>query len=210
MQQRTRIKFCGMTRVEDALAAVELGVDAVGVVLTRASKRCVPIERAREIRRAMPPFVAAVTLFMDDDTAFVAEAVATVAPDLVQFHGGETAADCVRYGRPYLKAVAMGGGDWRGVIAAHGQAAGFVLDGHAAGESGGSGKTFDWSAVPSAIGKPVVLAGGLTPDNVGAAVRAVGPWAVDVSSGIESAPGTKDRDRMRRFIAAVREADEAR
>jgi phosphoribosylanthranilate isomerase len=206
--KRTRIKFCGMTRIDDALAAVELGVDAIGVVLTSVSKRCVTIEQARAIRRSLPPFVAAVTLFMDDDVGFVAEAVSTIAPDLIQFHGSETAADCVRYGRPYLKSVAMGGGDWRGVIAAHAPAAGFLLDGHAAGEQGGSGKTFDWSAAPAAIGKPILLAGGLTPDNVGAAIRTIKPWAVDVSSGIESAPGLKDMGRMRRFIAAVRSADE--
>ena len=205
---RTRIKFCGMTRVEDARAAVELGVDAIGVVLTRASKRAVTIEQARAIRRSLPPFVAVVTLFMDDDVSFVAEAIATIAPDLIQFHGSETASDCVRYGRPYLKSVAMGGGDWRGIIAAHGQAAGFLLDGHAAGEQGGSGKTFDWSVAPAGIGKPILLAGGLTPDNVGAAIRAARPHAVDVASGIESAPGVKDRDRMQRFIAAVRAADE--
>src|SRR5215475_7596546 len=142
--RRTRIKFCGMTRVEDALAAVELGVDAIGVVLTRRSRRCAGIERAREIRRALPPFVASVALFMDDDVAFVQEAVSAVAPDWLQFHGSEAAADCVRYGRPYLKAVAMGGGDWRAMLDAHPRAAAFLLDGHVVGGQGGSGRTFDW------------------------------------------------------------------
>ena len=210
MRARTRIKFCGITRVEDALAAADLGVDAIGLVLTRRSPRCVAIERARAIRRALPPFLAAVTLFMDDEIAFVAEAVSAIAPDLLQFHGSEPAADCVRYGRPYLKAVAMRDGlvDWRRLVDSHAQATGFLFDGHAAGEQGGSGRSFDWSLLPRDAGKPVVLAGGLTPENVAAAIRAVRPWAVDVSSGIEAEPGLKDIDRMRRFIAAVRTADE--
>jgi len=208
--QRTRIKFCGMTRAEDALAAAALGVDAVGFVLTRKSRRFAGIERARQMRRALPPFVTAVALFMDDDVSFVSEAVAAVAPDLLQFHGSEAAPDCVRYGRPYLKAVAMRDGlvDWRRLVDSHAQATGFLFDGHAAGEQGGSGRSFDWSLLPRDAGKPVVLAGGLTPENVAAAIRAVRPWAVDVSSGIEAEPGLKDIDRMRRFIAAVRTADE--
>jgi len=208
-RRRTRVKFCGMTRLEDALAAAALGVDAIGVVLTLRSRRFAGIERAREIFHALPPFVTRVALFMDDEPAFVAEAVTTVSPHLLQFHGSETAADCVRYGRPYLKSVAMGGGeDWRSVVAAHPQAAGFLFDGHAAGETGGSGRRFDWSVLPEQIGKPIVLAGGLDGDNVGAAVRRVRPFAVDVSSGIEAELGVKDENSMRRFIAAVNEADE--
>jgi len=208
--QRTRIKFCGVTRAEDAMAAAALGVDAVGFVLTRKSRRFAGIERARQMRRALPPFVTAVALFMDDDVSFVSEAVAAIAPDLLQFHGSEAAPDCVRYGRPYLKAVAMRDGlvDWRRLVDSHAQATGFLFDGHAAGEQGGSGRSFDWSLLPRDAGKPVVLAGGLTPENVAAAIRAVRPWAVDVSSGIEAEPGLKDIDRMRRFIAAVRTADE--
>jgi phosphoribosylanthranilate isomerase len=205
---RTRIKFCGITRLADALAAAALGVDAIGLVLTPRSKRCLAPARARAIRAVMPPFVTVVTLFHDDDPAFVAEAIATVAPDLVQFHGSESAADCVRYGRPYLKSVAMGGAvDLDAIAAAHAQAAGFLLDSHATGGQGGSGKTFDWSLVPKDFPRPVVLAGGLAPENVGAAIRAVQPYAVDLASGIEAAPGIKDADKMRRFVAAVRECD---
>jgi phosphoribosylanthranilate isomerase len=205
---RTRIKFCGIMRVEDALAAVALGVDALGLVLTPRSKRCLAPARARAIRAALPPFVTVVTLFNNDDPAFVAAAIDTVAPDLVQFHGGETAADCVRYGRPYLKSVAMGGGgDLHGVVAAHPQAAGFLLDSHAQGGQGGSGQAFDWSLVPKDFPHPLVLAGGLTPENVAAAIRRVRPYAVDLASGIESAPGIKDIDKMRRFVVAVRECD---
>jgi phosphoribosylanthranilate isomerase len=208
--QRTRVKFCGMTRVDDALAAAALGVDAVGVVLTRRSKRCVGIDVAREIRRALPPLVTFVTLFMDDEPAFVAEAVAGIGPDLLQFHGSEAAPDCVRYGRPYMKAVAMGaGGAWQATVEAHPRAAALLFDGHARGEPGGAGQRFDWSAIPHDTGRPIVMAGGLTPGNIGEAIRSVRPYAVDVSSGTESAPGVKDMDKMRRFIAAVRSADEA-
>lgn len=212
MHQRVRIKFCGTTRVEDALAAAALGVDAVGVVLTERSARFAGIARAVAIRAALPPFVDLVALFMDDQPGFIAEAVAAVQPDLLQFHGSEIARDCVRYGIPYLKAVAMGdpgGGDGLNpveTVQAHPQAKGFLLDGHARGEQGGSGKTFDWSMAPVPCERPVLLAGGLTAGNVAAAIRAVRPYAVDVSSGIESSPGIKDALKMQQFVAAVRKA----
>ena len=203
--ERVRVKFCGFTRRDDALAACALGVDAIGMVLTTRSKRFAGIANARDIRRALPPLVTVVTLFMDDEPAFIAEAITTVRPDLLQFHGSEQAPDCVRYGLPYLKAVAMGqGGDWRAVVAAHPQAAGFLFDGNAAGEQGGSGKRFDWAQLPASMSAPMILAGGLTPENVGEAIRAAHPYAVDVSSGIESEPGVKDAEKMRRFFAAVR------
>jgi phosphoribosylanthranilate isomerase len=204
---RTRIKFCGITRMQDAQAAVELGVDAIGLVLTRKSPRFIELAQAHEIRRSLPPFVTAVALFMDDDPAWIAMAVDAVAPDLLQFHGSESAADCVRYGRRYLKAVPMGGdADVRGMVAMHTGATGFLLDGNVAGEQGGRGKSFDWSRIPENLQRPVVLAGGLTCDNVGSAIRAVKPYAVDVSSGIESAPGMKDLDKMRRFVEEVQRA----
>jgi phosphoribosylanthranilate isomerase len=208
MSQRTRIKFCGIIRVQDALAAAALGVDAVGIVLTSRSPRCVVLAQAREIRRALPPFVSAVTLFMDDEPGYIADAVATVQPDLLQFHGGETLEDCVRYDVPYLKAVAMTGGDPQRVLHEHSAASGFLFDAHAPGERGGKGATFDWSLLPRECRRPVVLAGGLTPENVGVAIRSVRPYAVDVSSGIESAPGLKDLAAMRGFVAAVRVADQ--
>jgi phosphoribosylanthranilate isomerase len=203
--ERVRVKFCGFTRRDDALAACALGVDAIGMVLTTRSKRFAGIANARDIRRSLPPFVSVVTLFMDDEPALIAEAIATVRPDLLQFHGSEEAPDCVRYGLPYLKAVAMGeGGQWRSVVAAHPQACGFLFDGNAAGEQGGSGKRFDWTQLPASVSAPMILAGGLTPKNVGEAIRAAHPYAVDVSSGIESEPGVKDAEKMRRFVAAVR------
>ena len=204
---RTRIKFCGITRMQDAQAAAALGVDAIGLVLTRKSPRFVEIAQAREIRRLLPPLVSAVALFMDDEPAWIAQAIAAIAPDLLQFHGGETAADCVRYGRRYLKAVPMGdGADVLDMVAAHPAAMGFLLDGHGAGEQGGRGKPFDWSRVPANLQRPVLLAGGLTCDNVASAIRAARPYAVDVSSGIESAPGLKDPEMMRRFVEEVQRA----
>jgi phosphoribosylanthranilate isomerase len=204
---RTRIKFCGITRLQDAKAATDLGVDAIGLVLTRKSPRFIEIALAREIRRSLPPFVTAVALFMDDEPAWIATAIDAIAPDLLQFHGSETAADCARYGRRYLKAVPMGDSvDVTGVMATHPAATGFLLDGHVSGGQGGRGKAFDWSRIPANLQRPVLLAGGLTCDNVGSAIRAARPYAVDVSSGIESAPGVKDPEKMRRFVEEVQRA----
>lgn len=201
---RVRIKFCGISRSEDARTAAALGVDAVGLVLTTRSKRCVVPRLACEIRRALPPFVAAVCLFMDDEPGFIAQAVAEVQPDFLQFHGRETLEECVRYEVPYLKAVGMAGADPLPMLREHSAAVGFVLDAHAPGEAGGTGKAFDWARIPAQLSRPLILAGGLDAGNVGAAIRSARPFAVDVSSGIESAPGIKDVARMRAFVAAVR------
>jgi phosphoribosylanthranilate isomerase len=201
----TRIKYCGMTRVEDALLAAELGVDAIGVVLTAHSKRQVSLQQARAIIEAMPPFVTTVALCMDDEANFVQEIIDTVRPSLLQFHGNESDEWCRQFGQPYLKAIAMGEGAAAVYqLRDHPHAAALLLDGHGLGEAGGSGKSFDWSLMPHDVKQPLMLAGGLTPENVASAIRVARPWAVDVSSGIESAPGIKDRGRMRDFIAAVR------
>jgi phosphoribosylanthranilate isomerase len=204
----TRIKCCGMTRVEDALLAARLGADAIGVVFTARSRRRVSLEQARAICRALPPFVSTVALFMDDDAGLVQEAIDAVQPDLLQFHGSERDDWCAQFGRRYLKAIAMAEGaaalprlrDYPG-------AAGLLLDGHGLGEAGGSGKAFDWTLMPKDLAQPLILAGGLTPANVAAAVGIARPWAVDVASGIESAPGIKDAQKMAGFIHAVRRAD---
>lgn len=207
---RTRIKCCGMTRVEDARLAAELGADAIGVVITARSKRRIDLRQARAIVAAMPPFVATVALLMDDSAEKVRAVIEQVQPDLLQFHGAESDAWCAQFGRPYLKAIAMG----EGVAALprlreYPRAAGLLLDGHGLGEPGGSGKAFDWSRMPTDLAQPLLLAGGLHAGNVGEAVCATRPWAVDVASGIESAPGIKDASRMAAFIAAVRAADAA-
>ncbi|WP_458069037.1 phosphoribosylanthranilate isomerase [Rhodanobacter sp. BL-MT-08] len=201
----TRIKCCGMTRVEDALLAARLGADAIGLVFTARSARRVSIEQAVQIRRALPPFVSAVALFMDDDETLVRDVIDAVQPDLLQFHGQESDAWCVQFGQRYLKAIAMGEGaaalprlhDYPGAV-------GLLLDGHGLGEVGGSGRTFDWSQMPRDLTQPLILAGGLTADNVVQAIRTARPWAVDVASGIETSPGIKDAAKMAVLIDAVR------
>ncbi len=204
----TRIKCCGMTRVEDALLAAQLGADAIGLVFTARSRRQVSLDQARAIRRALPPFVAAVALFMDDDAGWVQEAIDAVQPDLLQFHGDERDDWCAQFGRRYLKAIAMGQG-FAALqrLRAYPGASGLLLDGHGFGEAGGSGKAFDWSLMPKDLPQPLILAGGLTSANVMEAISIAQPWAVDVASGIESAPGIKDAQKMADFIHAVRRAD---
>lgn len=208
MKTQTRIKFCGITRAEDLRIAAELGVDAIGFVCTRRSQRFVGLSQARVLRRALPPFVSAVALFMDDEPAWIEDVIAGVQPDLLQFHGDEAAGFASSFARPYIKAVPMASvTDVAAYAARHPDAAGFLLDSHAGGALGGSGATFDWTRVPRAIGRPIVLAGGLDARNVAQAIADVRPYAVDVSSGIESAPGIKDTAKMRAFAAAVRAAD---
>ncbi len=208
MKGRTRVKFCGMTRPEDAEVAARLGADAVGLILVPGSPRFIDLPQAAIIRRRLPPLVQAVVLFLDAPSETVRRAVDELQPDLLQFHGDESPEFCASFGRPYLRAVPMRGAvdlaEWE---RRHAGAAALLLDAHAAGELGGQGRTLDWSAIRAS--RPFVLAGGLTPDNVGRAVREARPWAVDVSSGIERAPGMKDAGKMHRFIEEVRKADEA-
>lgn len=201
----TRIKCCGLTRLDDVQLAARLGADAVGFVLTRKSKRFIDAEAAARLRDAVPPFVTTVALVMDDDPAYVAEIVRTLRPDMLQFHGTETDEACAAHGVRYMKAIAMGEGA-RALerLRDYPRAAGLLLDGHGLGEPGGSGQRFDWSSMPTHPGQPLILAGGLTADNVADAIALARPWAVDVSSGIESSPGIKDRAKMERFISAVR------
>lgn len=201
---RTRIKFCGITRVEDALESARLGVDAIGLVFVARSARVLEPAAARAIALALPPFVARVALFADADAALVERVLREVPVELLQFHGREDAAFCTHFGRPYIKAIAMSEhADPALEIAGHPAAAGFLLDS----PGGGSGVAFDWSAVPPALQRPLILAGGLTPANVADAVRRVRPAAVDVSSGIEASPGTKDHAKMRAFVAEVHRVD---
>ena len=210
---RTRIKFCGMTRPGDVRLAGELGVDAVGFVFAARSRRRVEPAQAAAMREALAPMVDAVALFMDNDADEIRDVVTEVRPSLLQFHGDEEDAFCRAFGLPYLKAVAMGGVESPDPLELHGRfptAAGFLLDAHAPGEGGGSGRTFDWAHVPRGLTKPFLVAGGLTPDNVHDAVIATRPWGVDVASGVEAEggpPGIKDGARMRRFVEEVRRAD---
>lgn len=202
------MKFCGMTRAADVDAAVGLGADAIGLILVPGSPRFIDVAQAAMIRRRLPPFVQAVALFRDAAADTVRRALDALRPDLLQFHGEESPEYCASFGWPYLRAVPMKQGadlaDWERRFAG---AAALLLDAHGAGEQGGSGRTFDWTAIRAS--RPFVLAGGLTPGNVGQAVRTTRAYAVDVSSGIEQAPGEKDVAKMRRFIEEVRKADES-
>jgi phosphoribosylanthranilate isomerase len=197
-----------MTRVGDALLAARLGADAIGLVFSARSKRQVTLAQAREIVAALPPFVATVALFMDDEANLVRQVLDEVRPTLLQFHGDESDGWCVQFGHPFLKAIAMGeGAAALPRLHDYPHATGLLLDGHAAGEAGGSGKAFDWSLLPGELAQSLILAGGLHAGNVGDAVRTAHPWAVDVASGVESAPGIKDPVRLAAFIRAVHTAD---
>jgi phosphoribosylanthranilate isomerase len=204
----TRIKFCGFTRAEDLDFALCLGVDAIGLIFDGRSKRAVAVEVAEQLSRRVPVFVSTVALFRDADAAWVAEVIARINPDLLQFHGLESPDFCESWARPYLKAVPMAEAqdleDW---CRSYPRARGLLLDSHAPGALGGTGQHFDWSRAPRGLSKSWVLAGGLIPENVGQAVTMAAPPAVDVSSGIESAPGIKDPVKMRAFVDAVRRAD---
>jgi len=201
MKKPVRVKFCGITRVEDALFAASLGVSAIGLVFVDASPRAVTPARAARICRALPPMVATVGLFMDAPQDYVRSVAAQVPLNLLQFHGGESPEYCRALGRPFLKALPMASPgrvqyhDWSDAQA-------LLLDAHAAGGMGGSGEAFDWenAVLPET---PWILAGGLNPENVRRALELMTPDAVDVSSGIESAPGIKDATLMKRFMENI-------
>lgn len=204
---RTRVKFCGMTRPGDVRLAGELGVDAVGFVFADSPRR-LSLDQARALRDAVPPMVDVVALFMDNPAEEVEAVIRAIGPDLLQFHGNEDEAFCRRFGRRYLKAIPMGGGlDPAETAARYPSAAALLLDGHGAGEPGGGGRAFDWSRIPAGLDRPWLLAGGLGPHNVWEAIRRARPWGVDVSSGIESAPGLKDGEKMKRFMQEAHRAD---
>lgn len=201
---RTRIKICGITRPEDALAAAEAGADAIGLVFYLPSPRAVTIGRARAICAELPPFVTRVGLFVNSEREAVAEVVAAVPIDLLQFHGDESAADCEGYGVPYMKVARVQPGfDLSLFTSRYTGACGILLDSYKAGVQGGTGDVFNWSLIPERRVKPLILAGGLTVENVADAVRRVRPFAVDVSSGVESAKGIKDAARIAAFIREV-------
>lgn len=203
----TRIKICGLTRPQDVRVAVDAGADAIGLVFYPPSPRNVSFEQAAELAALLPPFITAVGLFVNPEPGFVDDALRRVPLQLLQFHGDETERECCRYGRPWIKAARVRPGvDLLEFAACHPGARGVLLDAFVDGYGGG-GKTFDWSLIPSGLGRPLILSGGLDPDNVREAVRVVRPWAVDVSSGVESAKGIKDADKIAAFIAGVRDAD---
>jgi phosphoribosylanthranilate isomerase len=203
----TRVKICGITRVQDGLAAVRLGAHAIGLVFYDASPRAVTAGQARVIVDALPPFVTAVGLFVNAEPAAVRSTLASVPLQLLQFHGDETPEYCSAFGVPYLKAVRVRPGvDLLQYASDFRDARGLLLDAYVEGIRGGTGATFDWSLIPRDPVLPIVLSGGLDAGNVEAAVRAVRPWAVDVSSGVESAKGIKDAAKIEAFMNGVHNA----
>lgn len=199
-----------MTRASDVRFACELGVDAVGLVFAARSPRRLQLHDVEPLRSAVAPLVSVVALCMDNPAGEVARIIDALEPDLLQFHGREDDAFCAAFGVPFLKALPMHGvsGDTvEAQFARYPSAAGFVFDGHAPDAPGGGGQTFDWSKLPHGMTRPWLLAGGLTPGNVAAAIHSVRPWGVDVASGIECATGIKDGELMLQFVREVMSAD---
>jgi len=202
---RTRVKICGITRIEDALAAAAAGADAIGLVFDPKSPRCVNVKQAVSIAHALPPYVTVVGLFVDAAPPSVHDVLNRVNLDLLQFHGAETPEYCRAFPKPYVKAIRMSPEvDLHAQERHFPEAAGLLLDTFSPTASGGTGETFDWGRVPQDLKKPVILAGGLTPENVADAIRRVRPYAVDVSSGVEQSKGIKDVKKISAFIEAVK------
>lgn len=201
---RTRVKICGITRPEDALVAVDLGVDALGLVFYAPSPRNVTIATAADVARQIPAFVSVVGLFVNAEPSFVEEVIANVGLSLLQFHGDETPEDCERFGLPYIKAIRVKA-DTNLVQYARDftSAKALLLDTYTEGVAGGTGQLFDWNLIPSALPKPVILAGGLLANNVAQAIRQVKPYAVDVSGGVEATKGIKDAQKIAAFMQQV-------
>lgn len=204
-----RVKICGITCTEDAQVAALAGADALGFVFVTRSPCAVGAEQAARIIQTLPPFVTTVGLFADPDPEAVRRVLKIAALDVLQFHGSEDAALCGSFGRPYLKAIPVRGPlDLDELQSRYADAQALLFDAWADGQSGGTGETFDWSLWPRAATMPLVLAGGLTPENVGEAIRATRPDAVDVSGGVEAEqPGRKSAARVRRFIEEVRRVE---
>jgi phosphoribosylanthranilate isomerase len=204
----TRVKICGITRVDDLQAAVRSGADAIGLVFYQRSPRHVSLAQARQLAAALPPFVTLVGLFVDAEAAFVREVLANVPLDLLQFHGDESAQYCAQFDKPYLKAIRVKAGvDLLQCASEFGGARGLLLDAHVEGIPGGTGSAFDWALIPGDLPLPLILSGGLDTGNVAAAIEQVRPYAVDVSSGVEANKGIKDAAKIAAFINEVKRAD---
>ncbi|MEJ2392430.1 MAG: phosphoribosylanthranilate isomerase [Gammaproteobacteria bacterium] len=201
---RTRVKICGITRDQDARAACACGADAIGLVFYAVSPRAVSVEQAGQISRQLPAFVTSVGLFVNPHAEEVEDVLAQVPLDCLQFHGEESAAFCEQFGRPYIKAIRVSEDtDILQQAQTYSAARAILLDAYVPDIPGGTGQHFDWSRIPPDVPKPVILAGGLTPDNVAEAIRQVQPYAVDVSGGVEQGKGIKDQVKIEQFIAEV-------
>ena len=204
---RTRVKICGITRPADASAAAHAGADAIGLVFYPPSPRFLSVERAVEIRDALPPFVQTVALFVNADAAQVSQVIGRVHPAMLQFHGEEAPEFCEQFGLPFVKACRIrAGAEPLDYLQRYPRATAWLVDSFVP-EYGGVGEAFDWSLAPKERTRPLILSGGLDAGNVGRAIRTVHPWGVDVSTGVESAKGVKDTAKMAAFIAEVRHAD---
>jgi len=204
MAFRTRVKICGLTSVEDALLAVNAGADAIGLVFYAPSPRFVEIEQAAEIAKSLPAFVTKTALFVDPDIEYVESVLAEVDIDLIQFHGDEPAEFCEQFSKPFIKAVRMQEAtDLNALVREFNQASGLLLDAYIPGIPGGTGEQFNWSWIPEQLDLPLILAGGLTSDNVKQAIKTASPWAVDVSGGVEASKGVKSPEKIKQFMQQV-------
>ena len=204
----TRVKICGITRVQDALAAATCGADALGLVFYDKSPRYVTLQQAAQLATAMPPFITVVGLFVNASAQAVRGILQHVPLDLLQFHGEEEPDFCAQFGRPYLKAIRVKAGvDLLQCAARYKGAHGLLLDAHVEGTHGGTGASFDWTMIPPDLPLPVILSGGLHAGNVAQAIKQVRPYAVDVSSGVETGKGIKDATKVAAFINEVKQID---
>jgi len=208
-QVRTRVKICGITRVDDALDVVSSGADAIGLVFYEPSPRNVSVERAKEIAAAVPAFVTVVALFVDPSEEQVQQVLNHVRIDLIQFHGDEDNDFCSRFQRPFIKAIRVRqASDVVASCLRFPNAVGILLDSYKPGVPGGTGETFDWSLIPTQANKPLILAGGLNADNIAGAIDDVQPFAVDVSGGVEASKGIKDPEKVKAFLNEVYSVDQ--
>jgi len=202
--KRTRVKVCGITRVEDAVNAAESGADAIGLVFYDKSPRYITVKKAAEIAESLPPFVSKVALFVNASDEVIRTVLDIVPVDILQFHGEESQKICQGYGWPYIKAIRMRDDvDLLKLSHVYADASALLLDSFVEGTQGGTGQKFDWSRVPADLDKPIILAGGLTAENVAAAITEVSPYAVDVSGGVEIEKGIKDAAKIEEFIQEV-------
>ena len=202
-----QVKICGITLIDDALVAVDAGADALGLIFYEGSPRGIDVEQALEIVSAVPPYTTVTALFVNPERSLVERVLKAVPISQIQFHGNESAQFCQGFGRPYVKSIAVSTDDeMRQVMREHSASRAFLFDTLVPGKHGGTGKTFDWTKIPTKNVGHRVLAGGLNAENVAEAIRIGGPDAVDVSSGVESSAGVKDHDLVRRFIAAAKQA----
>jgi len=205
---RTRVKICGLTREQDVHAAVDAGSDALGLVFYEPSPRYVEIQQAQQLVSIVPPFVTVVGLFVNAEKTAIENVLHNVRIDLLQFHGDEPAAFCEQFTRPYIKALRVADDtDIAAIAGQYASASGLLLDSYQAGVPGGTGEVFNWQQIPQGLSSPIILAGGLTADNVAEAIRQVQPYAVDVSGGVEQDKGIKDLNKIRAFMNEVQGVD---